>query len=341
MALTGHTGFKGAWLSLWLSRLGAEVYGLSLPPQTEPNLFKLCKLERTIDSHFLDIRDAAALNAALIAVKPHIVFHLAAQALVRESIRDPLGTYATNVLGTANLLESARGLASLQAVVVVTSDKCYENDGSGRAFREGDCLGGADPYSSSKAAAEMVTAAYRSTFFKDGPGIASARAGNVIGGGDWAPERLVPDIVASLRANAPVTLRNPHSTRPWQHVAEPLSGYLSLAQRLTLEPTAFASAWNFGPSEPPLAVAAMAEKAHASWPGAPRTPWIQDPQTQPAEAQTLRIDPSRAAKMLGWQTKLSQSDAMEWTIEWYARFSCGEDPAVLTLEQLRRYEDLP
>jgi CDP-glucose 4,6-dehydratase len=311
-----------------------------LPPQTNPNLFALCNLEAAMNSQFLDIRDSAALETALLAIQPQVIFHLAAQALVRESIRDPLGTYATNVLGTANLLESARRLPSLEAVVVVTSDKCYENDGSGRAFREADCLGGADPYSSSKAAAEMVTSAYRATFFKDGPGVATARAGNVIGGGDWASERLVPDIVAALEANHAVTLRNPQSTRPWQHVAEPLCGYLSLARRLALEPAQFASAWNFGPSEPPLAVAAMTEKAYACWPGAATPAWIQDSRAQPAEADTLRIDPTRAAEALGWQTKLSQQDAMEWTIEWYARFSRGDDASMLTIEQLRRYEEL-
>ena len=340
VAVTGHTGFKGAWLSLWLARLGADVSGFSLAPATTPNLFELCALDRTVDSRVVDIRDAAALEGVLAEIKPEIVFHLAAQALVRESIRDPLGTYATNVLGTANVLDCARRLPSLAAAVVVTSDKCYQNDGSGTPFREDDPLGGSDPYSSSKAAAELVTQAYRTTYFADGPGIASARAGNVIGGGDWAAERLIPDIVAAVRANEPVTLRNPRATRPWQHVLDPVAGYLILAQRLAQSPRKFSHAWNFAPAEEPLSVCAMAERAYASWPGAPGTPWRQDSEQQPAEAQALRIDPARARDALSWSAKLSQEQAVTWTMEWYARFYAGEDAAAVTGEQLDRYEAL-
>lgn len=340
VAVTGHTGFKGAWLSLWLARLGASVCGIALAPATAPNLFELCSLDRTVDSHVLDIRDASALDAVLARSKPDVVFHLAAQALVRESIRDPLGTYATNVLGTANILEAARHVPSLAAVVIVTSDKCYQNNGSGTAFRESDPLGGDDPYSSSKAAAELVTQAYRATYFARGPGIASARAGNVIGGGDWAAERLIPDVVGAVRANKPVTLRNPQATRPWQHVLDPVAGYLTLAQRLAQSPGEFDAAWNFAPEEAPLTVAAMAERAYASWPGAPRVAWRQDPLPQPAEAQTLRIDAQHAREQLGWHAKLSQADAVSWTMEWYARFYAGEDPAELTHEQLACYEAL-
>lgn len=340
VAVTGHTGFKGAWLSVWLARLGANVAGISLAPATTPNLFDLCALDRALDSRFVDIRDAGGLEAALTDVKPDVIFHLAAQALVRESIRDPLGTYATNVLGTANVLDAARRLPSLAAAVVVTSDKCYQNDGSGAAFRESDPLGGGDPYSSSKAAADLVTHAYRQTYFQQGPGIASARAGNVIGGGDWAAERLIPDIVASVRANEAVTLRNPNATRPWQHVLDPLAGYLRLAQRLADSPQDFATAWNFAPAEAPLTVAAMAERAYAAWPGAPETPWRQDFSEQPAEAQALRIDPARACEHLGWRAKLSQGDAVTWTMEWYARFYAGDDATVLTNDQLSRYEAL-
>lgn len=340
VAVTGHTGFKGAWLSVWLERLGATVSGIALAPATAPNLFQLCGLERSMRSHFVDIRDAASLGAALLEINPEVVFHLAAQALVRESIRDPLGTYATNVLGTANVLDSARRLPSLAAVVVVTSDKCYQNDGSGEAFREGDPLGGNDPYSSSKAAAELVTQAYRATYFQEGTAVASARAGNVIGGGDWAAERLMPDIVAAVRANEPVTLRNPRATRPWQHVLDPVAGYLTLAQRLASSSRDFATAWNFAPAEAPLTVAAMTQRAYASWPGAPETAWRQDPQPQPAEAQALRIDPTRAHEGLGWRAKLSQTEAVTWTMEWYARYYAGEDARTLTSEQLDRYEGL-
>lgn len=340
--VTGHTGFKGAWLCSWLNALGARLTGFSLAPETNPNLFALCGLESEMDSHLADVRDLAAVQTAFEGARPDIVFHLAAQSLVRRSIREPIATYATNVMGTVNVLEAVRSSHTVAACVIVTSDKCYENTNEHKAFVESDPLGGDDPYSSSKAAAELATNAYRATY-SDGSNaaIASARAGNVIGGGDWAQERLMPDIVAAMQAGEAVRLRQPQSTRPWQHVLDPLSGYLVLAQRLIDAPREFANAWNFGPSEPAMTVSQVAEKAAACWPGHSKAAWIPDPQAQPKEAHELQIDPGRARADLGWRTKLSQTNAIEWTISWYERFHAGRDARELTLQQIAEYEDLP
>ena len=253
--VTGHTGFKGGWLSLWLQALGAKVSGFALPPPTEPSLFDVGRVAEGMDSRFADLRDAQQVLAAVRAAEPEIVLHLAAQPLVRQSYADPVETYATNVMGTVHLLEAVRGLAGVRAVVVVTSDKCYENREWVWGYRENEPMGGFDPYSSSKGCVELVTAAYRNSFFpasryaEHGVAIATARAGNVIGGGDWATDRLIPDCIRALEAGMPVRLRCPDAVRPWQHVLDPLAGYLVLAERLHVDGAAFAEAWNFGPAD--------------------------------------------------------------------------------------------
>jgi CDP-glucose 4,6-dehydratase len=267
VVVTGHTGFKGGWLCAWLEDLGARTFGISLPPATEPSLCTLSHIEQRIETIHADIRDARALQAAITRFAPEIVFHLAAQSLVRRAYREPIETFATNVMGTVNLLDAVRETPSVRAVVVVTSDKCYVNIDSALPYHETDSLAGAEPYSASKACAEIATAAWRQSYFSDGRhAIASARAGNVIGGGDWALDRLIPDCIAALVAGRPIEIRNPHSTRPWQHVLEPLSGYLILAQRLFNDGAAFARAWNFGPAtEESCSISRIVERIIAQW----------------------------------------------------------------------------
>lgn len=340
MLVTGQTGFKGAWLSLWLTDLGADVVGFALPPETHPNLFARAGLDRRIDSQLGDVRDQATVDAVVQRARPEIVFHLAAQALVRRSYVDPVGTYATNVMGTAHVLDAVRRAEQTRAVVVVTSDKCYENREWWWPYREDEALGGHDPYSSSKGAAELVTSAWRRSFFPaptSTVGVATARAGNVIGGGDWAADRLVPDCMRAFAADAAVVIRHPAAVRPWQHVLEPLSGYLALAERLTAEPHAFDDAWNFGPpADEARAVSWVVDRLARSWGDDAR--WERDEGEHPHEAGLLQVDASKARARLGWRPRLGLAESLDWTVDWYRRAGSGAHAAVLTLEQIAQYE---
>ena len=316
--LTGHTGFKGSWLALWLAELGASVVGVALPPDTLPNHWDLLGLD--ITDHRLDIRDTHALQRIVKETRPEIIFHLAAQPLVRRSYRDPLETWSTNVMGTANLLEACRQSESLRAIVVVTTDKCYENRDWVWGYREADRLGGHDPYSASKAAAELVAASYRSSFFHatDAPLLATARAGNVIGGGDWSEDRLIPDLVRAIASGSLLEIRSPQATRPWQHVLESLSGYLLLGQRLFEGRQTYAASWNFGP-EPDgnRTVADVLTRLGAHW---PELSWKMTNQSQPHEANLLYLDSAKARAQLGWQPVWSLDDALAATADWYQAY---------------------
>ena len=339
--VTGHTGFKGAWLSLWLQLLGAEVHGFSGDVPTEQSLYEAAGVGRDMDERLGDVRDGDALAAATRAARPQTVFHLAAQPMVRRSLREPRLTYEVNVMGTVNALEAVRGTDGVETVVVVTSDKCYDNDGPGSrrsAFREADPLGGHDPYSSSKACAELVTAAYRDSFFAvdGGPRVASVRAGNVIGGGDWGEDRLVPDLIRAAEGGEPVRLRNPDAVRPWQHVLNPLSGYLLLAQRLG-EDGSLARAWNFGP---PAADAwpvrdIVAGIAHR-WPEG--LEWtVEDRRAPSPEAAHLEIDSSAAREHLGWAPGWDLDQALSRIVEWHVEHARGDDMRRRTLEQIGQF----
>jgi CDP-glucose 4,6-dehydratase len=336
--LTGHTGFKGAWLALWLHELGAELAGYALRPEPgRPNLFEAARLGEAMRSQFGDIRDLDALATALDAFRPEVVLHLAAQSLVRRSYGEPVATYATNVMGTVNLLEAVRRTPSVAAVVVVTSDKCYENREWPHAYREPDAMGGRDPYSSSKGCAELVTAAYRASFFQTGAAIATARAGNVIGGGDWAPDRLVPDLVGGFARGDSVLIRSPGATRPWQHVLEPLRGYLMLAERLVSAPDSAAEAWNFGPFDrSTVPVRILAEAVVRHWGGgrieyAPEGPALH-------EAGLLAVDWGKARARLGWTPRFDLEESVRLTIEWYRKYYADASCAgQVTREQLRDY----
>jgi CDP-glucose 4,6-dehydratase len=340
--VTGHTGFKGSWLTLWLKRLGAEVTGLSLAPHTEPSLFKLAFGDQT--TTYADIRDLDAVRASVASARPQIVFHMAAQALVHPSYRDPVATYATNVMGTVHVLEAVREADFVEAVVVVTSDKCYENKEWAWAYRENEPMGGHDPYSNSKGCAELITSAYRASFFGSSAErrcrVASARAGNVIGGGDWAPDRLIPDIVRSFGRRRPVEIRNPRAIRPWQHVLEPLSGYIRLAELLASdEGEAYAEGWNFGPpDEDCQPVSYIVDKLAASW--GQGASWSLSDKQQPHEASFLKVDASKARARLGWRNRLRLDEALDWTAGWYRAQSDGDAAAGLTVAQIERYEAL-
>jgi len=341
--VTGDTGFKGSWLALWLRELGAEVHGLALPPPPGPTHYATLRLGERIRHRDGDIREEAVVRAAFDAAKPEVVFHLAAQAIVRDSYDDPKGTFDTNVGGTVNVLEAARGCSSLRAIVVVTSDKCYENREWEFAYRENDPLGGRDPYAASKAAAELAVAAYRASFFLAGArkvGAASARAGNVIGGGDWAKDRLLPDCVRALSAGKAVLIRNPKSIRPWQHVLEPLAGYLQLGQRLLDDPARFSAAFNFGPMGPDtLAVLELAEMFLAGW-GGGKMDVAQGSDGQPCDATLLRLSSKKAASTLGFRPLLEAREAVRWSVEWYRRWheaGAGADLIDLSRGQIARY----
>lgn len=338
--VTGHTGFKGSWLCLWLEHLGARVAGFALNPATVPALWTDIG-ESAVVSTIGDIRDSDALAVALSKLQPEVVFHLAAQSLVHASYEDPVGTYATNVMGTVHLLEAVRQVPSVRAVVNITSDKCYENRESGQAYREGDPMGGGEPYSSSKGCAELVTHAYRASFFsKPGaPAIASARAGNVIGGGDWARDRLIPDVVRATTSGEPVKIRRPQAVRPWQHVLEPLAGYLRLAEQLVRNPDRFARAWNFGPdNEDAVPVQKILNTVTELW--GPPAAWKLDDKQYPPEAHFLRLDSSDARAMLGWRPRLGLPNALAWTVDWYKRYASGESARELTIGQIRNYMGL-
>ncbi|MBI2311646.1 MAG: CDP-glucose 4,6-dehydratase [Betaproteobacteria bacterium] len=341
--VTGHTGFKGAWLCHWLLRLGATVTGFSLPAETDPSLFSLTGLAQGMDSGTGDIREYQTLLAAMRRANPDIVIHLAAQSLVRRSYAQPVETYATNVMGTVHVLEAARQTGSVRAVVSITSDKCYENREWVWAYRENEPMGGHDPYSSSKGCAELVTAAYRRSFFqapRQSAAVASGRAGNVIGGGDWAEDRLLPDCMRALLAGRPVPIRNPNAIRPWQHVLEPLAGYLALAERLWEHGMEFAEGWNFGPAdEDSRPVGWIADRIVEMWGEGAR--WQQQEGDHPHEAHTLRVDSTKARIKLGWRPRLALADALRWTVDWYRRYHAGDDMRDFTLGQIGRYEALP
>ncbi len=316
--VTGHTGFKGAWLSRWLVRMGARVSGFALAPDQHPSVFELARLAETMTSVTGDIRDPDAVAKVVEQSQPEVVFHLAAQSLVRRSYRDPVYTYATNVMGTVHLLEACRHVDSVRAVVIVTSDKCYENREWLWGYRENEAMGGSDPYSSSKGAAEIVTAAFRRSFFPaDGPtGVASARAGNVIGGGDWSEDRLLPDIVRGADAGTDVLIRNPASTRPWQHVLEPLSGYLLLAQRVYGD-HAFAQGYNFGPAAADTRSVGEVSQRFVKELGAGRLVLGKPDASAPHEARLLALDCSKARIELGWKPRLDLDAALGMTAAWY------------------------
>jgi CDP-glucose 4,6-dehydratase len=342
--LTGHTGFKGSWLSLWLQEMGAEVTGYSLPAPTHPNLFDLAAVKKGMKSIQGDILDLERLRRAVREHKPDVVFHLAAQSLVRQSYDDPVGTYATNVLGTAHLLEAARTVSCVGSIVIITSDKCYENRGDQRAYRESDRLGGADPYSSSKAAAEIVTAAFRKSFFSSAKsdmrtGVASARAGNVIGGGDWAADRLIPDVMRAVFEGRDLLIRHPHAVRPWQHVLEPLSGYLALAEKLSQHPGRYSASWNFGPHESEtLSVATLLDSFSELW--GPGFTWNFDDGDHPHEAQYLRLDCTKAKVELGWEPRWNLHSALEATVQWYKAYQSRQDVRLVAQEQIRSYQGM-
>jgi CDP-glucose 4,6-dehydratase len=347
--ITGHTGFKGSWLALWLSHLGAEVTGFALAPPTQPSLFELARVGENIRSIIGDIRNAAAIRAAVQAARPEIIFHLAAQALVRQSYVNPAETYATNIMGLAHLFEAVRESARqghpVRALVNVTSDKCYENREWLWGYRETEPLGGYDPYSSSKACAELITAAYRNSFFNTPDAqtfIATARAGNVIGGGDWAKDRLIPDILNAIAANQPVRLRNPQSIRPWQHVLEPLNGYLMLAEKLFAEGADYASAWNFGPADDDAKpVQWIVEQLAEQWKKQGQNPvrWKIDSAPQPHEAHYLKLDCSKSRALLGWQPRWKLETALERIVQWQRAWIDGQDMRDFTLRQIAAFPE--
>jgi CDP-glucose 4,6-dehydratase len=344
--VTGHTGFKGSWLSIWLGMLGGRVTGYALEPNTQPNLFAEARVGDSLErSYIADIRDLAALVAAMQAAAPEVVIHMAAQPLVRESYANPTGTYATNVMGTVHLLEAVRTTPSVRAVVVVTTDKCYENREWVWGYRESDPVGGYDPYSSSKGCAELVTAAYRQSFFnaaghaEQGVAIATARAGNVIGGGDWSADRLLPDIFRAIEAGLTAEIRNPLATRPWQHVMEPLRGYLTLAQALYEHGPRYAEAFNFGPRQGDTwPVGRVVDAVCQQWGGG--ASWQQDARAHPHEARALSLDIAKAEARLGWRPVMGTERALAMTVAWTQAVMGGADARVIIVNQLNEYSQL-
>lgn len=335
--LTGHTGFKGAWLALWLEQMGATVHGLSLAPETSPNLFSAVQPLKQHVSVIGDIRDGKTVRAAVEAAQPSIAIHMAAQPLVRRSYREPLATFETNVMGTAQVLEALRGRPGLQAVLVITTDKVYLNHDTGRDFVEDDPLGGEDPYSGSKAGTEMVVRSWRHSFFRSGDTrVASARAGNVIGGGDWSEDRLVPDLWRAARARKPVELRYPNATRPWQHVLDPLCGYLIYAEDLARKVSALPEALNFGPPAAETVTVGEVAEAISQAMGSDKG-WVLQPGDHPPEMKLLSLDPALAVRTLGWKQRLPAADALEWTAGWYRAFDEGGDPRALCRLQIAQY----
>ncbi|MGE8406930.1 MAG: CDP-glucose 4,6-dehydratase [Pseudomonas sp.] len=342
--LTGHTGFKGSWLALWLRELGAEVTGFALDPSTEPSLFELARVGQDINDVRGDLRDLGALLEVVAETQPEIVLHLAAQPLVREAYRDPLGTYSSNVIGTLNLLEAIRQTGGVRAVVLVTTDKVYANQEWPWPYRENEALGGHDPYSSSKACCELLAQSYTASFFppashaEHGLALATARAGNVLGGGDFAAERLIPDVLKAWSAGEPVTLRYPQAVRPWQHALEPLAGYLLLAHRLFTKGPEFSGAWNFGPGEADMcSVGEVVGRLARQWPDAPG---VQVEPSELHEAGLLRLDSARARQLLGWRTRWSLRECLEHTLEWHLAWKRGDDLRAVTLDQLNLYAEL-
>jgi len=338
--LTGHTGFKGSWLSLWLVSMGAKVTGYALAPNTTPNLFYVLAIDSLIEkSHIADIRDLSSLQKAMSEANPDAVIHMAAQPLVRYSYANPVETYATNVMGTVHVLESARSIDSVRVTVVVTTDKCYENKEWVWGYRENEPMGGYDPYSNSKGCAELVTSAYRRSYFSGANSVnkvASARAGNVIGGGDWSEDRLIPDAIKAFEANKPLMIRNPLATRPWQHVLEPLSGYLILTQALYDQGLAFASGWNFGPrDEDNRSVQEVVELLISSWGETAR--WKKEDSEQHHEANLLKLDCSKARLQLGWTPKWNLESAIQKIVEWQKAYQAKKNMQEVSLAQINQY----
>lgn len=342
--ITGQTGFKGAWLTFWLSELGAEVHGIALAPSTTPNAFTALKLAGRCRHHEIDIRDRQKLNTAIAAIDPEICFHMAAQALVRESYKTPMETYETNVIGTGNVLMALKQGPAIRSIVVITTDKCYENREWHWGYRETDALGGFDPYSSSKACAEILTASFRRSYFSAAStsnahpiGLASVRAGNVIGGGDWSTDRLIPDVVRSYRDNSQLEIRYPGAIRPWQHVLSPLSGYVVLAEKLFVEPARWSEAYNFAPQdEDCVSVREILDSFGRAW-GKP-VGWKQTPASQAHEAHFLKLDSSKAKADLGWRPRWNLEAALQATAKWYLGYYENPEKLVdLTTEQIRSY----
>ena len=336
--LTGHTGFKGSWLSLWLQSFGCHLYGFSLNPSTRPNMFDMLGLSSGMESIIGDIRDFSSVCAVVEETKPEIVIHMAAQPLVRESYADPLGTFSTNVMGTINLLEALRKFGATKAFLNVTTDKCYENREWLWGYKEDDHLGGHDPYSSSKACSELVTSSYRRSFFSDSGdmAVATARAGNVIGGGDWSQDRLIPDALKAFRSDQPLIVRNPEATRPWQHVLEPLSGYLCLAQRLFEGDLRARDAWNFGPFDEDIKpVSYLVSRISQSWPGVRQ--WEIDSSEQVHEANLLKLDISKARAILGWTPTWDLDGTLDSIVSWEKCLERGGDLRGETMRQIENF----
>jgi CDP-glucose 4,6-dehydratase len=344
--ITGHTGFKGSWLSLWLQMSGAEVYGYSLPPSTDPNLFELFGINKKINSQFGDIRNFNSLKESIVQSSPDILFHMAAQAIVNDSYLNPVETYDTNVMGTVNVLEAIRHSKTLKAAVIITSDKCYENKEWLWGYRENEPLGGYDPYSSSKACAEIITSAYRNSFFnsneygKHGLAIATARAGNVIGGGDWAQHRLIPDIVRSIMANKDILIRRPNAIRPWQHVLEPLHGYMELAAKLFNQKLFFADSWNFGPLDSNVRTVESILNAFMNTWGEDIKYRTQESKSAVHEAHYLKLDSSKARTLLEWYPQWDIKETIQKTALWYKAFFNHEDMFLYSIREIEQYQNL-
>lgn len=341
--ITGHTGFKGTWLSLWLNHFGAELIGYALAPPSDLSLSELVKLDELMNSVKGDIRNYEQLKQVIEETRPEIIIHMAAQSLVRPSYDDPITTYSTNVMGTVNLLEAVRRVGGVRVVVIVTSDKCYENREWVWGYRETDPMGGYDPYSSSKGCAELVTAAFRNSFFNshnaNTVALASVRAGNVIGGGDWAKDRLIPDIIRACIQDEPIIIRNPNAVRPWQHVLEPISGYLTLAEKLWESDENYAEGWNFGPyDEDAKPVIWIVQRMVKLWGG--NSSWKTDDQKHPHEAHYLKLDCSQARSRLSWKPTSNLEKALEWVVSWYRQFDIGKDARAITLAQIKEFLDL-
>lgn len=338
--ITGHTGFKGSWLSLWLQQLGAQVTGYSLEPPTTPSIFESAKVGAVIEKSITgNIRDAELFTSSMQQAKPEIIIHMAAQSLVRDSYTDPVDTYATNVMGTVNMLEAVRNTPSVKAVLNITTDKCYENKEWVWGYRENEPMGGHDPYSSSKACAELISSAYRNSFLDNaGIALATARAGNVIGGGDWAKDRIVPDAMRAFMDNESLLIRNPVATRPWQHVLEPLSGYLLLCQKLIEQPENFSEGWNFGPDdEGAQPVSILADTMVRCWGNDAQ--WIVDSNEHPHEARYLKLDCSKAKNLLKWKPIWCLERALDQTVQWYKAWHQNKDMYEFTMNQIKFYQE--
>lgn len=338
--LTGHTGFKGAWLSLYLESLGADVTGLALAPEQDPNLFKAAAIESGMRSIIGDIRDLPTVERVVADAQPEIVIHMAAQALVRRGYREPVETYATNVLGTVHVLDAVRRLSKTRACLVVTSDKCYENREWLWPYRENERMGGRDPYSNSKGCAELVVSAYRASYFEQaGMGLASARAGNVIGGGDWSEDRLIPDLIRGFMDGKPTMIRQPDAIRPWQHVLEAIHGYLALIERLWNDSATFAEGWNFGPGDAgAVPVGIIADTLAAKW--GDGAEWRRDSEAGVHEAHLLKLDSTKARTRLSWRPKLEIEDALDWIVKWHRAHMAHADMRDFTLRQIKHYQAL-